>query len=76
MQPFISQALLATRTAEMHREAQIAQRARGLKRARRARTQVRPATPPALSSANAQRTRSKYAACAPNRVAHAGRTDV
>jgi hypothetical protein len=35
MQPFISQALLATRTAEMHREAQIAQRARGLKRARR-----------------------------------------
>jgi len=36
MQPFISQALLATRTAEMHREAQIAQRARGLKRARRA----------------------------------------
>ena len=36
MQPFISQALLATRTAEMHREAQIAQRARDLKRARRA----------------------------------------
>ena len=35
MQPFISQALLATRTAEMHREAQIARRARGLKRARR-----------------------------------------
>ena len=44
MQPFISQALLATRTAEMHREAQIAQRARDLKRARRraqpTRTQV------------------------------------
>ena len=37
MQPFISQALLATRTAEMHREAQIARRARDLKRARRAR---------------------------------------
>ncbi len=36
MQPFISQALLATRNAEMHREAQIAQRARDLKRARRA----------------------------------------
>jgi hypothetical protein len=36
MQPLISQALLATRTAEMHREAQIAQRARDLKRARRA----------------------------------------
>jgi hypothetical protein len=36
MQPFISQALLATRTAEMRREAQIAQRARDLKRARRA----------------------------------------
>ena len=35
MQPFISQALLATRTAEMHREAQIAQRARDLKRTRR-----------------------------------------
>jgi hypothetical protein len=35
MQPFISQALLATRTAEMDREAQIAQRARDLKRARR-----------------------------------------
>jgi hypothetical protein len=35
MQPFISQALVATRIAEMHREAQIAQRARGLKRARR-----------------------------------------
>jgi hypothetical protein len=36
MQPFISQALLATRTAEMHREAQIAQRAHDLKRALRA----------------------------------------
>ena len=36
MQPFISQALLATRTAEMHREAQIAQRSRDLKRAQRA----------------------------------------
>jgi hypothetical protein len=35
LQPFISQALVATRIAEMHREAQIAQRARGLKRARR-----------------------------------------
>ena len=35
MQPFISQALLATRTAEMHREAQVAQRARYLKQARR-----------------------------------------
>jgi hypothetical protein len=35
MQPFISQALLATRIAEGHREAQIARRARGLKRARR-----------------------------------------
>ena len=32
MQPFISQALLATRIAEMHREAQISQRARELKR--------------------------------------------
>ena len=41
MQPFISQALLATRTAEMHREAQIAQRARDLKRAQR-RTQQAP----------------------------------
>jgi hypothetical protein len=36
MQPFISQALMATRIAEMHRQAQLAQRARGLKRARRA----------------------------------------
>jgi hypothetical protein len=35
MQPFISQALLATRIAEMHGEVQIARRARGLKRARR-----------------------------------------
>lgn len=34
MQPVISQALLATRIAEGHREAQIARRARGLKRAR------------------------------------------
>jgi len=55
MQPFISQALLATRIAEMHREAQIAQRARDLKRHggghRRPRTQVRPAapSPPAFS---------------------------
>jgi hypothetical protein len=35
MQPVISQALLATRIAETHRQAQLAQRARGLKRARR-----------------------------------------
>lgn len=80
MQPFLSQALLATRIAEMHREAQIAQRARGLKRHggghSRPRKQVRPVTPPALRSANAQRIPSRPAVCTPNRVAHSGRTDV
>lgn len=35
MQPFISQALVATRVAEMHRQAEIAQPALGVKRARR-----------------------------------------
>ena len=67
MQPFISQALLATRIAEMHREA--ADRAArwrpeaARRRARQARAQVRPATPPALRSDNAQRTPSRPAAC-------------
>jgi hypothetical protein len=74
MQPFLSQALLATRIAEMHREA--ADRAArwrpeaARRRARQARAQVRPATPSALRSANAQQARSVHA----NRVTHAGRT--
>jgi hypothetical protein len=72
---FISQVLLAARIAEMHREAQITRRGRGLKRAPRRAQQAwapaRPAEPPARRSANAQRTRSRPAACPPNRAAHA-----
>ena len=77
MQPFISHALLATRIAEMHREAQIAQRVRDLKRHgghRRPRTQVRPADRRPciqLTLSEPQQTRSVHA----NRVAH-GHTGV
>lgn len=74
MQPFLSQALLATRIAEMHREAaDRAARSRpeaARRRAQQARTQVRPATPSALRSVNPQQARSVHA----DRVTHATRT--
>jgi len=74
MQPFLSQAMLTTRIAEMHREAaDRAARSRpqaARRRAQRARTQVRPATAPAVGLANPQQARSVHA----NRVTHAGRT--
>ena len=73
MQPFLSQALLATRIAEMHREAaDRAARSRPeatRRRAQQGRTQRRPATSSALRSADPQQARSVHA----NRVKHAGR---
>jgi hypothetical protein len=73
MQPFISQALLATRIAEMHRESQVAQRARDLKRTAAGTAgpdagAARHTVGPAPSSADRQRARE--------RVAHAGHTGV
>jgi hypothetical protein len=58
MQPFISQALVATRVAEMHRQAEIAQPALDVKRARRR----------ARRRARIQLVRGPQPACRPQRA--------